>query len=80
MTDRDAATAACDSAHKDCLSKLASTFMTEYFLAEGKPDADGLRQACGQRFQAGLKVYIAAHGALAQLVAEALPGTAAAGA
>ncbi|HUP03293.1 MAG TPA: hypothetical protein VMU19_04855 [Bryobacteraceae bacterium] len=79
MTDKEAALAACDSAEKDRLARLAGVFMDEYAAAEGKPNAEALRQASGERFQAGMKVLAAAHAAAEGLVGRVFPLGAAAG-
>lgn len=79
MGDQATAVGGCDSAHKDRMAKLAGVFFDEYFLAEGKPDADALRKASGERFQAGLKVYGAAHSAAVALVTALFPTGMAAG-
>jgi hypothetical protein len=76
MGDQEAALAACDSAHKDHVAKAAGVFIDGYFLAEGQPDADALRQACGERFKTSLRVYKAAHDAMCALAREAFPSSA----
>jgi len=80
MGEKEAATLACEGAFKDRLTKAAGAFMDDYLQADGKPDADALRKTSGERFQAGLRVWAAAHAAAKAAVQAAFPGGMAAGA
>jgi hypothetical protein len=49
MDDKEVALAACDSAQKDHLAKVACIFVDEFSMAEGNPNAGQLRKEAGVR-------------------------------
>ena len=75
MDDKEVALAACDSAQKDHLAKVACVFVDEFSMAEGNPNAGQLRKEAGDRFKAVLIIYKAAHDTSRALVEEVFPGT-----
>ena len=54
MNDKQVAIDACDAAQKDHAFKAASAYIDAYQMAEGKEDAEALREEAGERFKLGL--------------------------
>jgi hypothetical protein len=73
MNDKQVALEACDSAQRDRFTNAASVYAGAFLTAEGKPNADALRNEAGERFKVGLRVLKAARDSSRTLVGQVFP-------
>ena len=73
MNDKQVAIDACGDAQKDHAAKAASAYIDAYQMAEGKENADALREEAGERFKLGLGVLKEAHDSSRALVEQIFP-------